>query len=124
MPAHISPSDLIEREFHNQITLSPRALERLAEYDQVFLSVHSNERKQQRGISELQIALVLLFGHSAPAKNSERTFYFNQASRRELHRALGSQYSRISDRLDYYVIFDPIEKEVRTCAHRIKRRRT
>lgn len=78
-------------------------------------------RVRQRGISELQIALMLLFGRSSPAGASERSYMLDHASRHVLQRALGSQYPRVCDRLDYYLIADPTNKCVVTCCHRLKR---
>ena len=121
LTAAITPSTLIAEEFSEQIRLPLRARQRLAQFDRVSLSQHTEMRVRQRGISELQIVLMLLFGHSSPAGPSERSFALDQASRQELQRALGSQYARICDRLNYYVIVNPTAKCVVTCCHRLKR---
>ena len=121
LTAAISPSTLLAEEFNEPIRLPLRAQQRLAQFDRVSLSQHTKARVRQRGISELQIALMLLFGHSSPAGPSERSFALDQASRQELQRALGNQYARVCDRLDYYLIVDPATKCVVTCCHRLKR---
>ena len=112
---------MLAEEFNEPIRLPLRAQQRLEQFDRVSLSQHTKARVRQRGISELQIALMLLFGHSSPAGPSERSFALDQASRQELQRALGNQYARICDRLDYYLIVDPAAKCVVTCCHRLKR---
>ncbi|MCE2406967.1 MAG: hypothetical protein J4G19_05635 [Pseudomonadales bacterium] len=117
----ISPSALLREEFPEQIHLSRRARRRLAQFDPISLSDHTEIRVRQRGISELQIALMLLFGSSSPAGAAERSFALDQASRQALQRALGDQYARVCDRLDYYVIVNPTSKCVITCCHRLKR---
>lgn len=119
--AAISPSTLLREEFSEPLHLSRRAQQRLALFDRVSLSQHTEMRVRQRGISELQIVLMLLFGNSSPAGASERSFALDQASRHELQRALGDQYARVCDRLDIYLIVNPSAKCVVTCSHRLKR---
>ena len=121
MTAALSPSILLQEGFSEQIQLSRRAQQRLAQFDRISLSQHTEMRIRQRGISELQIVLMLLFGNSSPAGAAERSFALNQASRQRLQRALGSQYARVSDRLDFYLIVNPAAKCVVTCCHRLKR---
>ena len=121
MTAAISPATLLQEKFRERIQLSRRARQRLAQFDRVSLSQHTEMRVRQRGISELQIVLMLLFGSSSPAGAVERSFALDQASRQELQRALGDQYARVCDRLDYYLIVNPTAKCVVTCCHRLKR---
>ena len=121
LPAAITPSILLQEEFPDEIHLSRRARQRLAQFDRVSLSHHTEMRVRQRGISELQIVLMLLFGNSSPAGAAERSFALDQASRHELQRALGDQYARVCDRLNYYLIVNPAAKCVVTCSHRLKR---
>ena len=119
-PAHMLTNTL-KQEFGEDFSVGKQTKPRLKRYNTIHFSEHTQARQRQRGISNLQIAVMLLYGKATRTKDHALSISFNKPSRRKAQRDLGRKYAEISDRMNFYLILSNDRKELITVAHRTKR---
>ena len=73
----------------------------------VVITDHARARGQQRGITNQAIRLIVRYGDEKPIRHGAYAFYMTRRARqRILKSADRSQYIRLSDRLDAFVVVD------------------
>ena len=81
---------------------------------------HAAARMQQRALSQLQIDLLMQFGHTESIGHGATRVYFDKRSRRQLRAYAGSLAPAIEAHLDIYAVVAN-EGHLITVAHRIQR---
>lgn len=81
---------------------------------------HAATRMQRRALSQLQIDLLMQFGHTEPMGHGVARVYFDKSSRRQLRAYAGSLALAIEAHLDIYAVVAD-EGQLITVAHCIQR---
>ena len=83
---------------------------------------HVRQRRQQRGIPEDRIDIMMEFGERSWSKGAH-SFHMTKRARRRAERQLGRAYGRVADKLNFYLIICPDTGAIRTVAPRKRRMR-
>ena len=118
-------SEIIAKEFGSSLVLTKRVQARLAKFDKtrIRFTKHALARAQQRGINDVQCALILTFGTFSQAGKGARSYYFDRSSRKRLHQVLGPQHAQFAEKSNIFLIVSQDHTQIVTCSHRTKRRR-
>jgi hypothetical protein len=84
------------------------------------ITLHANERSQQRAIPEMMIDLLLQFGSSESAGAGVCKVFFDKTSRRRVKAYAGSLAGLLEEHLDVYAVVSS-EMKVITVGHRTER---
>ena len=114
---------VLTKAFGSELNLTDRARHRLREYQHISISDHALERQRKRGISDLQIAVMLLFGEFKPSKDDTHSVAFDKPSRESAQRTLGKPYLSIVDRMNFYMVLANDSATLVTIAQRLRKRR-
>ena len=93
------------------------------DFNQLELSQHAEERRHQRGIGLDVLDVVYRFGKAVRTRQG-MSYSMDGRARRIAEKKLGSQYCRVADRLDCYMVVAQDERTIITVAHRSQRMRT
>ena len=81
---------------------------------------HAQQRRQQRGIPEERIGIMMEFGERSWSRGAH-SLHMTKRARRRAERQLGRAYGRVADKFNFYLIICPHTGDVRTVAHREQR---
>lgn len=117
--------NVLRSHFGSAIEGSRRVRNRIETFEKArtTYSRHATERGQQRGISDIQTALVMTFGTSKPARKGARTYFLDKKSSVMMKRVLGQSYAKVPDSIDIYVIVTGDNTEIVTRCHSIRHHR-
>jgi len=68
------------------------------------LTKHAQKRMQQRSIPQMVLDWLVDFGHSEPAGNGARKYFFDKQSRRHFKKYAGQLYGSLEQHLNAYVV--------------------
>ena len=83
-------------------------------------SAHSEIRRRQRGITDDRIHVVLAYGDKRRRKGGF-VYSMTKRARRRAESKMGSDYVKISDKLNFYVVTSLEDDSVVTVGHRAGR---
>ena len=73
----------------------------------IIITDHARARGQQRGITNQAIRLIVRYGDEKPIRHGAYAFYMTRRARKRILKSADrSQYIRLSDRLDAFVVVD------------------
>lgn len=93
------------------------------DFNQLELSQHAEDRRHQRGIGLDVLSVVYRFGKAVRTRQG-MSYSMDGRAHRIAERMMGSQYRRVADRLDCYMVVAQDDRTVITVAHRQQRLHT